>query len=169
MTIGSIHLTSVQSVNELRISRERTAVIAVGQQSGAVALFRPDGALAAVIETKPVISFQAIQLDEYGPAGIITDEVEAHGTGILIREFKLYSFTTDQQIRLLWHARSFVDEALWSPDRPNLRVSSDNGYVRFDPDGGRYAGRMSYAFRDSSGHWKTKTYRVTPNDVQELK
>jgi hypothetical protein len=166
--IGSTQVDSVRFASEVRISGDRTAVALGGRYTGALALFKPDGTLAAVIETKTIVSSQFAQLDDDGTLGIVTDEVDGIGTGIIVRRFKLYSTTNGHPFNVLWRAPSYVHKAPWSHGEPAHGESLEYGYVRLDPDGSGHPAQMSYAFRDTGGHWSMKLYSLASGSVREL-
>ena len=166
--VGTTQINSVRFANELRIAHDRTMAVLTGQSTGALALFKPDGRLTAVIETGRLVSYQFAELGRDGTEGILTDEILGIGTGVVIRRFKLYSPADNQEIKVLWQAPSYVLKAPWSNGEPSPEVSEEYGYVRFDPGSGVYPARISYAFRDRSGHWSVKLYSLASGTVRAI-
>ena len=150
--IGSVHVGAAKLVMQVSVSHDRVLMAVKGSSGGALALFKSDGELADAVKVGSVISYQVLDLDEDDVSGIVTDEVEGAGTGILLRQFRLYSLAATDHVTEIWHAPSFSRKAPWSSTEPEPPVKTERGYLAFNRAGAGYPAQMFYALCDAQGH-----------------
>ena len=166
--IGSVHLAAAKSATEVSI-HDHVFMIVTDSSSGVLALFRSDGKLSDSVKLGTIVSSQVVDLDDGDIAGIVIDEVEGKGTGVVLRQFKLYSISDASKIDELWHAPSFARKAPWSSSEPEPKVTTERGYLAFNRGGAGFPPEMSYAFCDAKRHWSTKLYKVSRGHVEQMK
>lgn len=167
--IGPVHVQSVERAYEVGVGHDRIVVIVVGRPTGAIASFAMNSKLTDAIKTGPIVSFQVFDLDEDDVAEIATDEIDGVGTGILLRQFRLYTFGGGGNVRRIWEAKSFLEEENpSSPQNPRPSLTREYGYLRFDYSGAGKPARMSYAIRNAQGHWQVKTLRLVRGHIQQV-
>ncbi len=166
--IGSVHLAASKSVTEMNL-RDHVLMIVTDSYSGVLALFRSDGTLSDSVKLGTIVSSQVVDLNDGDTAGIAIDEVEGKGTGVVLRQFKLYFVSDASKLDELWHAPSFARKAPWSSSEPEPKVTTERGYLNFNRGGAGFPPEMSYAFCDRKGHWTTKLYKVSHSHVELIK
>ena len=129
--IGSVHLSSSKSVIEMNV-RDHVLMIVNDSSSGVLAVFKSDGKLSDSLKLGTIVSSQAVDLNDGDTGGIAIDEVEGKGTGVVLRQFKLYSVTDASKLDELRHAPSFARKAPWSSSESEPKVTTERGYLNFN-------------------------------------
>jgi hypothetical protein len=125
---------------EVGIGDDLEAVVISRNLAGSVLVFRPDGSLLASADTGEVTWLQLFDFDGDGTAELVTEEVEARGTGILVKQYHVYR-VAGQGLSELWQGTAYSHKMLeesFETGSPTFEVV--RGFLRFEPQGGGIPG-----------------------------
>jgi hypothetical protein len=158
-SIGLMNLEAFNFSWDLGIGRGLTVLAISCDLKGGLVAFRDDGSLIASEPAGEITSVQLFDLNEDGIAEVVTEEVAGRGTGVLMKNFCLYSVTTET-IKKLWSGESYFRSVPLKEERV--------GFVRFDPSGGgRPRAQLVHLVRTDRGRFDRRVLEMIGQLVRE--
>ena len=166
--LGNIDLTAVNHSWEVGLGQGIRAIVVSTNYGGGIAMFSPDGVMESSMTTGKAESVELFDLNGSGVSQILTDEVTEWGTGIVIKNFRLYALN-GRGMKKVWTGLSYKVEAPWQPDQTKIKVQLLENFIRFDEAGTGHPGRMTYLTSTGTpGRFRKVEYVMTGLAVHEL-
>jgi hypothetical protein len=165
--VGTINLQGLNYYRELEIGHDFRVIAVSKNLAGGLILFSQDGLMTNSLATDEITSIQVFDLNDDGVSEIVTEEVEARGTGILIKNFKLYAVDSSG-IRQLWQRRSYTRQSPLNSRRSTQEVHETQYFIRFDPSGAGSPSRITYLEPlNQSGQFRKTEYVMTGTTIRQ--
>lgn len=167
-TLGAITLEGLNYSREIGLGQGLRVIVLSKNTGGGLLLFSPSGVLQNSIATGEITWIQLFDLNDDGISEVVTEEVEGRGTGILVKNFKLYT-VADGRIEQIWKHLSYRRESSWNPASPQQNVNEMQCFLRFDAAGGGSASRMTYLEPLKNGaQFRKSEYVMSGSTIREL-
>jgi hypothetical protein len=166
--LGPISLQGLNYSREIDIGKGLRVLVLSKNMSGGLILFSRDGVAKSFLATEEITSLQIFDLNEDGVSELITEEIEGRGTGVLVKNFKVYKFDAED-IKEIWKGQSYSLSAPWNPDNKTQRVHETQSFLRFDRGIGGAPSRMTYLEPlDHTGRFRKTEYSMIEGAIRTV-
>ena len=167
-TLGTISLQGLDYSREIEMGQGFRVIVLSRHMGGGLLAFSPEGSLENSIATDEITWFQLIDLSNDQASQLVTEEVIGRGTGITVKEFRLYAIDK-VGIRLVWNRLSYRAESLWNAGSSAHQVKETQCFLRFDEAGAGMPRRMTYLELLPSGvDYKKTVFEISGATIREI-
>lgn len=167
-TLGALSLEGLTYSRELELGEGLRVVALSKNRGGGLALFSSAGVLEDSLPSDEITSIELFDLDGDGISEMLTEEIEGRGTGVLIENYKLYSFDGGS-IKKLWQRPSYIRDTPWTSDRAGQKIKETRYFVRFDGPSAGLPARMTYLEPTKGpGHYTETIYVMTGSAIRKI-
>lgn len=154
--LGAISLVGFDFWRDLDVGSGIHVLVISCNRSGGLAAYRPDGSEIAALATGEITWIGLFDLNEDGISEVITEEVDAEGTGLLMKSYSLYTVSL-KRINRVWKGDSYVYESGSVISGRGRNAIEKVGFLRFDPSGAGEKAKMTYVLTTGT----EKTFQKT--------
>lgn len=166
--LGTVSLQGLDWSREVDLGQGIRVIALSKNLGGGLVLFSPNGRVESSVTTNEITSLQCFDLNDDGVSELVTEEVEGRGTGILVKDFKIYSQSV-HGLEKVWERRSYSREAPWDPNSSTQKIRETLYFLRFDSAGAGAPARMTYLEPSGqSGQYRKSVYTMDGLTVRQI-